>query len=73
MDLGYNQDLSLLLTWSESLKGHSCGNSSRRLGCHVDAKQFGIIPQEQYPAGALAAIYNRRNQGHGEGTLSEQR
>jgi len=46
------------------------------LGCHVDAKQFvDHVPQEQYPAGALAAaIYIAGGiRGMERGTLSEQR
>ena len=46
------------------------------LGCHLDAKRFlDHIPQEQYPAGALAsATYiGRRVRGMERGTLSEQR
>ena len=46
------------------------------LGCHIDASQFvPHIPQEQYPAGALAAaIYIASGvRGMERGTLSEQR
>lgn len=46
------------------------------LGCHIDAKQFlSHIPQEQYPAGALAsALYIISGiRGMERGTLSEQR
>ena len=46
------------------------------LGCHVDAARFvDHIPQEQYPAGALAAaIYLAGGiRGMERGTLSEQR
>ena len=46
------------------------------LGCHVDAMKFlDHIPQEQYPAGALAAaIYIASGvRGMERGTLSEQR
>lgn len=46
------------------------------LGCHIDAREFvGHIPQEQYPAGALAAaIYLTGGiRGMERGTLSEQR
>ena len=46
------------------------------LGCHIDAKQFiSHVPQEQYPAGALAvAIYLAGGiRGMERGTLSEQR
>ena len=46
------------------------------LGCHVDASRFvDHIPQEQYPAGALAAaIYLASGvRGMERGTLSEQR
>ena len=46
------------------------------LGCHVDARAFvDHIPQEQYPAGALAAaIYLAGGiRGMERGTLSEQR
>ncbi|MDR0307582.1 MAG: tryptophanase [Chitinispirillales bacterium] len=46
------------------------------LGCHVDAKAFlDHIPQNQYPAGALAASYFIASgiRGMERGTLSEQR
>jgi len=46
------------------------------LGCHVDAKEFcAHIPQEEYPAGALAAaLYIISGvRGMERGTLSEQR
>jgi tryptophanase len=46
------------------------------LGCHIDASSFvGDIPQEQYPAGALAvAIYLVGGiRGMERGTLSEER
>ncbi len=46
------------------------------LGCHVDARRFvDHIPQEEYPAGALAAaIYLASGiRGMERGTLSEQR
>ena len=46
------------------------------LGCHVDAMEFvNHIPQEQYPAGALAAaIYITSGvRGMERGTMSEQR
>jgi tryptophanase len=46
------------------------------LGCHVDAREFcAHIPQERYPAGALAAaIYIASGvRGMERGTLSEQR
>ena len=46
------------------------------LGCHVDAKQFcSHLPQEEYPAGALAtALYIVSGvRGMERGTLSEQR
>ena len=46
------------------------------LGCHVDAKAFcSHIPQEEYPAGALAtALYIASGvRGMERGTLSEQR
>ncbi|MCL2577392.1 MAG: tryptophanase [Defluviitaleaceae bacterium] len=46
------------------------------LGCHVDARQFcEHIPQEKYPAGALAAAFYLCSgvRGMERGTLSEQR
>ncbi|MCL2386334.1 MAG: tryptophanase [Defluviitaleaceae bacterium] len=46
------------------------------LGCHVDARQFcAHLPQEQYPAGALAAAFYLASgvRGMERGTLSEQR
>jgi len=46
------------------------------LGCHIDAKQFcAHIPQERYPAGALAAaLYIAGGiRGMERGTISEQR
>lgn len=46
------------------------------LGCHVNAMEMvDHIPQEQYPAGALAAAYYlvSGNRGMERGTLSEQR
>lgn len=46
------------------------------LGCHVNAMEIcGHIPQDQYPAGALAAAYYiaSGNRGMERGTLSEQR
>jgi tyrosine phenol-lyase len=46
------------------------------LGCHINAAEFvGHIPQEQYPAGALAAaLYIASGvRGMERGTLSEQR
>ena len=46
------------------------------LGCHIDARQFcSHIPQEQYPAGALAAaLYIASGvRGMERGTLSEDR
>jgi len=46
------------------------------LGCHVDARQFcDHIPQEEYPAGALAAAFYLVSgvRGMERGTLSEQR
>jgi tryptophanase len=46
------------------------------LGCHVDAKQFcPAIPQEQYPAAALAAAFYIAGgfRGMERGTASEQR
>jgi tryptophanase len=46
------------------------------LGCHVDAMRFlGHVPQEQYPAGALAAAAYIAGgiRGMERGTLSEQR
>jgi tryptophanase len=46
------------------------------LGCHIDAKRFiPHVPQEQYPAGALAAaLYIAGGiRGMERGTLSEQR
>jgi tyrosine phenol-lyase len=46
------------------------------LGCHVDAMRFlDHIPQEQYPAGALAAATYLAGgiRGMERGTLSEQR
>jgi len=46
------------------------------LGCHVDAKQFcAHIPQEQYPAGALAAAIFIASgvRSMERGTMSEQR
>ena len=46
------------------------------LGCHLDAARFvGHIPQEQYPAGALAAALFIASgvRGMERGTLSEQR
>ena len=46
------------------------------LGCHVDALQFcDHIPQEQYPAGALAAAFYLASgcRGMERGTMSEQR
>ncbi|MCL1842974.1 MAG: tryptophanase [Defluviitaleaceae bacterium] len=46
------------------------------LGCHVDARSFcAHIPQEKYPAGALAAAFFLASgvRGMERGTLSEQR
>ncbi|MCL1843758.1 MAG: tryptophanase [Defluviitaleaceae bacterium] len=46
------------------------------LGCHVDARRFcNHIPQEKYPAGALAAAFYLCSgvRGMERGTLSEQR
>lgn len=46
------------------------------LGCHVDARKFcEHIPQEEYPAGALAAAFYLVSgvRGMERGTLSEQR
>jgi tryptophanase len=46
------------------------------LGCHIDAKRFiPHVPQDQYPAGALAAaLYIASGiRGMERGTLSEQR
>ncbi len=46
------------------------------LGCHLDAKAFlSHVPQEQYPAGALASAYYIASgvRGMERGTLSEQR
>jgi len=46
------------------------------LGCHVDARSFcSHIPQEEYPAGALAAAFFLSSgvRGMERGTLSEQR
>lgn len=46
------------------------------LGCHVDAMRFvDHIPQEQYPAGALAAAIYIASGGRGmeRGTMSEER
>ncbi|MFY9191198.1 MAG: tryptophanase [Lawsonella sp.] len=46
------------------------------LGCHVDAMKFcDHIPQEQYPAGALAAAFYLASgcRGMERGTMSEQR
>ena len=46
------------------------------LGCHIDARQFcAHIPQEEYPAGALAAALFIASgvRGMERGTLSEQR
>lgn len=57
-------------------KGVPVVTPSGGLGCHVDAMRFvDHIPQEQYPAGALAAaIYIISGiRGMERGTLSEQR
>lgn len=57
-------------------KGIPVVTPSGGLGCHVDAMRFvDHIPQEQYPAGALAAaIYIAGGiRGMERGTLSEQR
>ena len=46
------------------------------LGCHIDAQEFcAHIPQEEYPAGALAAALFIASgvRGMERGTLSEQR
>lgn len=59
-----------------SAKGIPVVTPSGGLGCHVDAMRFvSHIPQEQYPAGALAAaIYIAGGiRGMERGTLSEQR
>jgi len=57
-------------------KGVPVVTPSGGLGCHVDAREFcAHIPQEEYPAGALAAALFIASgvRGMERGTLSEQR
>ena len=57
-------------------RGIPCVTPSGVLGCHVDAMQFcAHVPQEQYPAGALAAAFYIASgvRGMERGTLSNAR
>ena len=71
-----NQVQSSLNIWWRIRKGVFSCYSAGGLGCHINAMDFvDHIPQEQYPAGALAAaLYIASGvRGMERGTMSEQR